>query len=92
MILDGRIKVHMCSEGVEEYFPGGLVLGDGCKVDADVVVSATGFEPAAAQVKQIMGDKIGEKASKYGSFDHELERVGVGPDLGSRRKQFESLS
>lgn len=92
MILDGRIKVHMCSEGVEKYFPGGLVLGDGCKVDADVVVSATGFEPAAAQVKQIMGDKIGEKASKYGSFDHELERVGVGPDLGSRRKQFESLS
>lgn len=77
MILDGRIKVHMCSEGVKEYFPEGLVLGDGCKIDADVVVSATGFEPAAAQVKKIMGDKIGDKASKFGAFDDELERVGV---------------
>ena len=78
MILDGRIKVHMCSDGVKEYYPGGLVLGDGCKIDADVVVSATGFEPAAVQLKQIMGEEIGAKASKFGSFDEELERVGVG--------------
>ena len=77
MILDGRIKVYMCEGGVREFCPDGLLLGDGRKVDADVVVLATGFEPATVQLKQLMGDKVWEKASKFGEFDEELERLGV---------------
>lgn len=77
MILDGRIKVRMCSEGVREYCPEGLVLGDGSKIEADVICIATGFKPAGLQLKELMGDEVWAKACKFGSFNEELERHGV---------------
>lgn len=38
MIIDGRIKVHRCEEGVKQFYPQGLILGDDRKIDSDVVV------------------------------------------------------
>lgn len=81
MILDGRIKIHMSSEGVKSFTPDAVVLAEDRKVDADIVVLATGFEPATAQLKQIMGEKIGAQAAMYGAFDSELERLGVSYSL-----------
>lgn len=83
MILDGRIKVRMCSEGVREYCPEGLVLGDGSKMDADVVCVATGFKPSGVQLKELMGEEIWAKACKFGSFNEELERHGVSYPLSN---------
>ncbi|SPO06833.1 related to flavin-binding monooxygenase [Cephalotrichum gorgonifer] len=76
MILDGRIKIHMCEDGVKEFYPGGLVLGDGREIEADVVVMATGFEMASMQLEKLMGEKIWQKASQFGMFDEEFERHG----------------
>lgn len=41
MIIDGRIKVRRCSEGIKQFTADGLVLADGRKIEADIVILAT---------------------------------------------------
>jgi len=77
MIVDGRIKIHQCDEGIKELVGGGVVLGDGRKVDADVVVLATGFQRNKVIVKDLMGEEVAEKVGDLGYLDSEQERIGV---------------
>ncbi len=77
MIIDGRIKILHCETGVEKFVDDGFVLGDGRKVDADVVVLATGYERNVVTVKELMGDKIARQVGDLGHLDDEQERIGV---------------
>ncbi|EXJ73513.1 uncharacterized protein A1O5_03274 [Cladophialophora psammophila CBS 110553] len=76
MIVDGRIKIHSCEEGVKEFVPEGFVLGDGKKVQADVVVLATGYQRNVVTVEELMGKKVAEKVGDLGYLDDEQERIG----------------
>ncbi|GAD98503.1 conserved hypothetical protein [Paecilomyces variotii No. 5] len=76
MIVDGRIKIYRCEDGVKEFTPDGLVLGNGTKIDADVVVLATGFNRNILTVEQIMGKKVREKVGDLGFIDEDMERIG----------------
>lgn len=87
MIVDGRIKIHRCEQGVKEFYPQGIVLGNGDKVEADVVVLATGYERNKLDVEQMMGKEVAQKAGNFGFLDDEQERIGVsGPILEPRNK------
>lgn len=78
MIVDGRIKLHRCEEGVTGFKPDGLVLGDGAKLEADVVVFATGYQSNIRTVEKLMGKDVASKMSKhFGVLDIENERAGV---------------
>lgn len=76
MILDGRIKIHRCEGGVEEFYENGVVLADGTRVDADVVLFATGFKPMHNSLEPILGSEIATKASTWLKMNHETE-LGV---------------
>ncbi|ETI25130.1 hypothetical protein G647_04502 [Cladophialophora carrionii CBS 160.54] len=76
MIVDGRIKIHHCEEGVKEFVPDGVVLGDGKQVDADIVVLATGYHRNVLTVKELMGDKVADVVGDLGYMDSEQERIG----------------
>lgn len=77
MIIDGRIKIHRCEEGVKEFHEDGLTLADGKKIEADVVVLATGYHRNISTVEQFLGRDAAEKMPNFGLLDTESERDGV---------------
>ncbi|KAJ4357993.1 uncharacterized protein N0V89_002570 [Didymosphaeria variabile] len=77
MIIDGRIKIQQCEEGVKKFTEDGLVLADGTKLEADVVVLATGFQKETTTIEKLMGSDILKRLhNKFGQLDEEQERSG----------------
>ncbi|KAI8246859.1 putative indole-3-pyruvate monooxygenase YUCCA8 [Colletotrichum sp. SAR 10_99] len=76
MIIDGRIKIKRCEEGVREFVEGGLVLADGTKLEADIVVLATGFQKETTTIEKLMGPEVSKRLRKFGQLDEEQERSG----------------
>ncbi|KIW28125.1 uncharacterized protein PV07_07807 [Cladophialophora immunda] len=76
MIVDGRIKIYSCEEGVKEFVPDGVVLANGTKVPADLVVLATGYQRNVLTVEELMGKKVADKVGDLGYLDSEQERIG----------------
>lgn len=77
MIVDGRIKIQRCEEGVQGFQPDGLTLANGTKLEADVVVLATGFESNVTTIDKLLGPEVVKKIEGFGGLDHEQERSGV---------------
>ena len=77
MIIDGRIKVHRCEDGVKEVVPDGIILADDTKLSADIIVLATGFQPSKLTVQRIMGEDVAERLDGFGQLNTESERNGV---------------
>ena len=77
MIIDGRIKIHRCEEGVKEFHEDGLTLANGKKLEADIVVLATGYHRNIFTVEQFLGREVAEKMPNFGLLDKENERDGV---------------
>ncbi|OJZ87325.1 hypothetical protein ASPFODRAFT_206179 [Aspergillus luchuensis CBS 106.47] len=78
MILDGRIKVQRCQEGVREYYPGGITLADGTQIESDVVILATGFERTDKLIERIVPREILDRVpGVICSLDGSQERFGV---------------
>lgn len=77
MIIDGQIQVRRCEQGVQEYYPDGVVLGDGTKVESDLVILATGFERNIKVIERIMGKNVMGRVGEVSSLDDSQERIGV---------------
>jgi uncharacterized FAD-dependent dehydrogenase len=78
MIVDGQIKVHRCEEGVQDFQVDGLTLANGKKLEADIVVLATGHHNSLTTVERLMGKEVSDRMPKdFGSLDTENERSGV---------------
>lgn len=84
MIMDGRIKVHACEAGVAQFAPDGVILKSGKKVEADVVVFATGFHHCLATVEGLMGKKVTDIVGTVSNFDEEQEKIAVSAILSTR--------
>lgn len=76
MIEEGRIKVHHCEGGVRELGETSVTLADGTKIEADVVVLATGFENNIENVRKLMGEEVAATLKGFGDLDGEQERIG----------------
>ncbi|GKT67113.1 flavin-binding monooxygenase [Colletotrichum tofieldiae] len=76
MIVDGKIKIQRCEEGVMEFQSDGLTLANGTKLEADVVVLATGFESNVTTIEKLFGPEVVKKIGGFGGLDHEQERSG----------------
>ncbi|KAL4875248.1 hypothetical protein BJY04DRAFT_232792 [Aspergillus karnatakaensis] len=83
MILDGRIQVRMCEDGVRGFESDGVVLADGTKIDSDIVVLATGFERMDKAVARLMGKVFMERVGDIGQLDDSQERIGVWRPTGA---------
>ncbi|KAJ7749873.1 FAD/NAD(P)-binding domain-containing protein [Mycena olivaceomarginata] len=72
-IVEGKVKVKQEVE-IEKLESDGMVFKDGSKIQADVIVLATGYEPIIANAVAVFGEGIKEKiGSKIWGLDEEGE-------------------
>ncbi|KAK1525658.1 flavin-containing monooxygenase [Colletotrichum costaricense] len=76
MIIDGKIRIQRCEEGIKEFQADGLVLANGTKLEADVVVLATGFEQNITTVEKLLGTDVVQRLDGFANLDAEQERSG----------------
>ncbi|KAJ7303781.1 hypothetical protein DFH08DRAFT_985900 [Mycena albidolilacea] len=73
LIVEGKVKVKQGVE-IEKLESDGIVFKDGSRIQADVIVLATGYEPIIANAVAVFGEEIKEKiGSKIWGLDKEGE-------------------
>ncbi|KAJ5611490.1 hypothetical protein N7528_008595 [Penicillium herquei] len=77
MIIDGQIKVQRCEQGVQGFDAKGVILGDGTKIESDIVILATGVYGGDKIVEQIVTKEVLDKIGEIASLDDSQERKGV---------------
>ena len=77
MIVDGKIKVKRSQDGVKGFDHDAVILADGTRVEADIVVVATGFKLSSDVAEGIMGKEFMAKVGPVGELDEEKERIAV---------------
>ena len=87
LIIDGSIKVQQSLGGIKEFDVDGLVLADGTKLPADIVVLATGYDNMRTTARKIMGDKVADRLNDVWDLDEEGEVNAVGFPLLSVSSQ-----
>ncbi|OJD13233.1 hypothetical protein AJ78_06288 [Emergomyces pasteurianus Ep9510] len=75
LIVDGKIKVRQSERGIKRFERDGLVLADeeGTKLNADIVVLATGYDNMKQTAKKILGDKVADELYPAWDLDEEGE-------------------
>lgn len=79
LIIDGKVKVVQSPDGIKGFEPDALVLADGRKLPADIVVLATGYDNMRTSLRKIMGDKVADRAKDVWDLDEEGEVNAVSP-------------
>jgi len=77
MIVDGKIKIKRSQEGVEGFDQNAVILADGTRIEAEIVVVATGFKLFSDVAEKIMGKEFMAKVGQLGELDEEKERIAV---------------
>lgn len=73
LIIDGKIKVQQSPDGISHFEPDGLVLADGTKLEADIVVLATGYDNMRTSARKIFGDTVADRCKDVWDLDEEGE-------------------
>ncbi|KAK4497323.1 hypothetical protein PRZ48_011773 [Zasmidium cellare] len=77
LIASGRVKVRSDALPVE-YTESGLLLDDGSRVDADVVVFATGYTSSInSAVQDMFGEEVSRQLRPFWGTDAEGEVLGA---------------
>lgn len=77
LICEGKIKVVRSPEGIKGFEPHALVLADGRRLDADIVVLATGYDNMRTSARKILGDAVADVAKDVWDLDEEGELNAV---------------
>lgn len=77
LIIDGKIKVQQGPDGISGFTSDSVVLKDGTKINADVVVLATGYDNMKTTVSKILGDKVASRCDDVWDLDEEGELNAV---------------
>ncbi|KAK4553520.1 hypothetical protein LTR86_009316 [Recurvomyces mirabilis] len=73
LIIDGKIKVVQSPEGIKGFDQDSLILADGRKLDADVVVLATGYDNMRTTLRKALGDTVADRCKDVWDLDEEGE-------------------
>ncbi|KAF4982173.1 hypothetical protein FZEAL_2150 [Fusarium zealandicum] len=73
LIIDGKIKVRQSSGGIKHFDADGLVLADDSKLEADIVVLATGYDGMRSTARKLMGDNVADRVGDIWDLDEEGE-------------------
>ncbi|KAF2642957.1 putative flavin-containing monooxygenase YUCCA3 [Massarina eburnea CBS 473.64] len=73
LIIDGKIKVEQSPDGIKGFEEDGLVLADGRKLKADIVVLATGFDNMRTSVEKALGKAEADRCKDVWDLDEEGE-------------------
>lgn len=77
LIIDGKVKMKQSPEGISGLDERGLLLKDGSRLDADIVVLATGYDNMRTTVRKVLGDRIADRLVDVWDLDEEGELNGV---------------
>ncbi|KAK0454074.1 FAD/NAD-P-binding domain-containing protein [Desarmillaria tabescens] len=75
LIISGSVKVKQGVE-LQRYLSDGVVFTDGSKLDADVVIYATGYHNIRDSLKNVFGGVITERVGQIWGLDEEGELNG----------------
>jgi hypothetical protein len=71
------------------YYEDGLEFSDGSRLEADVIVFATGFERNFREnVRELFGDEVADVADDFWGLDHEGELKGAFRPMGRESVPF----
>jgi putative flavoprotein involved in K+ transport len=76
LIAEGKIGIRSGVE-VQRFTPNALELSDGSRVEADVVVFATGYKGMIETARRLLGDDVAEQCTPVWGLDDEGELRGV---------------
>jgi hypothetical protein len=80
LIAAGKIKVKQGQE-IDHFDENGLVFADGSRLDADIVVCATGYQNMKTTAVKIFGDEVKDTKEVWG-MDEEGELKTMWRDSG----------
>ena len=72
LIIEGKIKIKS-GQAISQITPTGLDMADGTRLDADIVVFATGYQNMRTQTRVLFGDALADKTSDVWGFNKEGE-------------------
>ncbi|KAN0095646.1 putative flavin-containing monooxygenase YUCCA3 [Hyaloscypha variabilis] len=73
LIVDGKIAVKQSPEGISHFEKDALVLADGTRLEADVVVLATGYDNMRTSARKVFGDVVADRLKDVWDLDEEGE-------------------
>jgi cation diffusion facilitator CzcD-associated flavoprotein CzcO len=73
LVIDGKIHVKQSAKGIKGFEANQLVLADGSKLDADIVVLATGYDNTRTTARKVMGNKIADRLQDVWDINEEGE-------------------
>lgn len=73
LIIDGKIQVEQSPDGIKGFDSKHLILADGRKLEADVVVLATGYDNMKTSVEKALGKQEADRCKDVWDLDNEGE-------------------
>ena len=74
LIADGKIRLIQASD-IKRFATGGLELGDGATVNADLVVLATGYKGLDRVVSERFGEAVAQRVGPIWGFNAETQEL-----------------
>jgi putative flavoprotein involved in K+ transport len=68
LVINGEVGLRQTEE-VVKFVPQGLLLKSGAVDDADVVITATGYEPPIKEVARLLGADVADKIGPIWGLD-----------------------
>ena len=72
LLAEGKIDLVQFDQ-VEQFTDHGMVMKDGHKIDADIVIMATGYKPQEYLVSKLFGDAIAARVGPIWGFGDGME-------------------
>ena len=85
LIIDGKIK--LAHGNVKEIVPDGVVLEDGTKLEADLIVYATGYGSMNGWAADLIGKEVADKVGKCWGLGSDTPK-DPGPWVGEQRNMW----
>lgn len=79
LIADGKIKMAQSPNGIKEFDEEAMILADGTRLEADVVVLATGYDNMRTSLRKVLGDEVAGRCKDVWDLDEEGELNAVSP-------------
>ena len=73
LIIDGKVKIVQSPDGISHFEEDSLVLANGKKLPADIVVLATGYDNMKTSAEKIFGQTIASRLKDVWDLDEEGE-------------------
>jgi hypothetical protein len=82
LIIDGKIKIQQSPDGIQGFDKDALILPDGTRLEADVVVLATGYDNMRTSLRKTLGREVADRCKDVWDLDEEGEINAVSTHFG----------